>query len=142
MITRTEQVTTTDGTFDVPLWLPTTGNGPGLVLIQEIFGLDDYLTTVAEDLAALGYVVAVPDLFWRQTPNWSSDHDQAGLTASMNLMAGFDPGQGETDVITTLTHLRGLPEVTGPTGVLGFCLGGSLAFAAATHSDPAVAISF
>jgi carboxymethylenebutenolidase len=142
MTTRTDRVHTTDGAFDLPLWHPTTGHGPGLLLIQEIFGLDDYLTTVAENLAALGYVVAVPDLFWRATPNWSSGHDQAGLTASMALMTRFDPARGEADVITALTHLRTLPEVTGPTGVLGFCLGGSLAFAAAAHSDPAVAVSF
>jgi carboxymethylenebutenolidase len=140
--TRTDQVHTPDGAYDLPLWHPTTGHGPGIVLIQEIFGLDDYLTTVAEDLAALGYVVAVPDLFWRQTPHWSSAHDQAGLTASLDLAGRFDPARGETDVIAALTHLRALPEVTGRAGVLGFCLGGSLAYAAAAHSDPDAAVSF
>ena len=142
MTTRTERVRTADGDYDLPLWLPEAGHGPGLVLIQEIFGLDDYLTSVAEDLAALGYVVAVPDLFWRLTPNWSSSHDQEGLTASSELMDSFDLAEGESDVIAALAHLRTLPEVTGPTGVFGFCLGGSLAFAAAAHGDPDTAVSF
>ncbi|WP_086837900.1 dienelactone hydrolase family protein [Amycolatopsis kentuckyensis] len=126
----------------LPLWLPPSGRGPGLVLIQEIFGLDDYLRSVAADLAASGYVVAVPELFWRTAPGWSSTHDEAGVAASMQVMASFDPALGLSDVLATVAHLRSLPSVTGGVGALGFCLGGSLAFAAAAEGDPDVAVSF
>ncbi|MEV5719730.1 dienelactone hydrolase family protein [Amycolatopsis mediterranei] len=127
---------------DIPLWHPPAGRGPGLVLVQEIFGLDDYLRSVAADLAAAGYVVAVPELFWRTAPGWSSTHDEAGVAASMAVMASFDPASGQSDVLATVAHLRSLPSVTGGVGVLGFCLGGSLAFAAAAEGDPDVAVSF
>ncbi|MEV6830663.1 dienelactone hydrolase family protein [Amycolatopsis sp. NPDC051102] len=126
----------------LPMWHPPAGRGPGLVLIQEIFGLDDYLRSVAAGLAAAGYVVAVPELFRRIAPGWSSTHDEAGLAASAEVAASFDPALGLSDVLDTIAHLRALPEVSGGVGVLGFCLGGSLAFAAAAAGDPDVAVSF
>lgn len=131
-----------DGSFEMPVWLPDSQSGPGLVLVQEIFGLDDYLRSVASELAALGYVVAVPELFWRISPGWSSDHDEQGVAASLDVVSRFDPERGESDVLAALGHLRTLQEVVGGTGVFGFCLGGSLAFAAAAHGDPDVAVSF
>ncbi len=127
---------------DLPLWHPPSGRGPGLVLVQEIFGLDDYLRSVAAGLAATGYVVAVPELFWRTAPGWSSTHDEAGVAASMAVAGAFDPALGLADVLATVAHLRSLPSVTGGVGVLGFCLGGSLAFAAAVEGEPDVAVSF
>ncbi|MGK3204147.1 dienelactone hydrolase family protein [Amycolatopsis sp. MEPSY49] len=127
---------------DLPVWHPPSGRGPGLVLIQEIFGLDDYLRSVAADLASAGYVVAVPELFWRTAPGWSSTHDEAGVAASMEVASAFDPVSGLADVLETVAHLRSSPGVTGGVGVLGFCLGGSLAFAAAAAGDPDVAVSF
>jgi len=127
---------------DLPMWHPPSGRGPGLVLIQEIFGLDDYLRSVAADLAAAGYVVAIPELFRRTAPGWSSTHDEAGVAASMEVAASFDPELGLADVLETMAHLRSLPEVTGGVGLLGFCLGGSLAFAAAAEGDPDTAVSF
>jgi carboxymethylenebutenolidase len=128
-----------DGTFDAPVWEPATGHGPGLVLVQEIFGLDDYLKSVAADLAALGYVVAVPELFWRVAPGWSSSHDDAGLAASMAVGARFDFALGVSDVVATLDQLRAR---TGRAGLLGFCLGGSLAYEAAVAADPDATVSF
>jgi carboxymethylenebutenolidase len=130
------------GDFDLPLWLPESGSGPAVVLLQEIFGLDDYLRSVAADLAAAGYVVGVPDLFWRTDPGWSSGHDEAGLTASLAVVAEFDAELGVADAVATLAHLRSLPEVTGKVGALGFCLGGALAYGLAAVSDPDAVVSF
>ncbi len=127
---------------DLPIWHPPSGRGPGLVLVQEIFGLDDYLRSVASELAAAGYVVAIPELFRRFAPGWSSTHDEAGVAASMEVAASFDPELGLADVLETMAHLRSLPSVAGGVGVLGFCLGGSLAFAAAAEGDPDTAVSF
>lgn len=131
-----------DGVVDLPVWLPPSGRGPGLVLIQEIFGLDHYLRGVAAELAATGFVVAVPELFWRTAPGWSSTHDEAGVAASMEVASAFDPAQGVSDVLATMTHLRESPSVTGGVGLLGFCLGGSLAFAAAAADEPDFVVSF
>jgi carboxymethylenebutenolidase len=130
------------GDLDLPVWLPPGGQGPAIVLVQEIFGLDDYLRSVAAELAAAGFVVGVPDLFWRTDPGWSSTHDEAGLQASLAVSAEFDPDLGLADVVATLAHLRSLPEVTGRAGALGFCLGGSLAYGLAAAGSPDAVVSF
>src|SRR5262249_27218556 len=63
--TRTDQLTAHDGgTFDGHVWLPDSGSGPGLLLLQEIFGVGPYVRSVAERLATMGYVVLAPDVFW------------------------------------------------------------------------------
>ncbi|MEU4671635.1 dienelactone hydrolase family protein [Amycolatopsis sp. NPDC023774] len=139
MPTRVDRLQLTDGPVDLPVWLPAGGRGPGLVLVQEIFGLDDYLSGVASDLAELGYVVAVPELFHRFAPGWSSAHDEAGVARSMEISGQLDPALALSDVLATLSHLR---AVTSGAGVLGFCLGGSLAFAAAAAGTPDTAVSF
>ena len=126
----------------LPIWSPESGSGPGIVLIQEIFGLDGYLRGIAEKLAALGYVVAVPELFHRFQPGWVGEHDEAGIAKSMQVVGNLDFPLAVQDVVKSVQYLRGLPEVTGGVGVLGFCLGGTLAYAAATASDPDTAVSF
>ncbi|MEV4601314.1 dienelactone hydrolase family protein [Amycolatopsis sp. NPDC049253] len=139
MPTRVDRLQLADGPVDLPVWLPAGGRGPGLVLVQEIFGLDAYLSGVASDLADLGYVVAVPELFHRFAPGWSSAHDEAGVARSMEVSGQLDPALALSDVLATLAHLRAM---TSGAGVLGFCLGGSLAFAAAAAGTPDTAVSF
>ncbi|HEY3483493.1 MAG TPA: dienelactone hydrolase family protein, partial [Streptomyces sp.] len=68
--------------------------------------------------------------------------DEAGVAASMAVSAAFDPALGLSDVLATVAHLRDQPTVSGGVGVLGFCLGGSLAFSAAAEGDPDTAVSF
>ena len=76
--TRTDQVAVDGGAFDLHVWLPDVRDGPGVLLIQEIFGVGAYIRAVGERLAALGYVVGAPDVFWRIQPNWESDHTPQG----------------------------------------------------------------
>jgi carboxymethylenebutenolidase len=140
--TRVEQVSTPDGPFDLTVWLPEAGHGPGLLLIQEIFGVGDYIGAVAEDLAALGYVVAAPDLFWRLKPGHRAAHDEAGVAESLALGARFDTERGVLDAELALHHLAGLPEVQGGLGVIGFCLGGSIGYFLATRARLDAVVSF
>ncbi|MFI6392400.1 dienelactone hydrolase family protein [Nonomuraea sp. NPDC050540] len=142
MRTRIDQVKAHDGSFDVHVWLPDSGRGPGILLLQEVWGVGPYIRKVAEDLAALGYVVAAPDLFWRVRRNWQGAHDMAGLQASIEVASRFDGAQGVADSGTTLAHLRALPEVTGGVGSLGICLGGSLNFALAADEPMDAVLSF
>ncbi|MGO1054442.1 dienelactone hydrolase family protein [Crossiella sp. CA198] len=144
MTTRVETVTVSDGTFDLSVWLPeATTPRPGILLVQEIFGVGDYISAVAADLAALGYVVAAPDLFWRQHRNWAADHGEEGLKASMELVGKHDFPGGITDSLAALEVLRGLPEVSGrPVGALGFCFGGTVTFFLAAQGDPDAVVSF
>jgi carboxymethylenebutenolidase len=142
MPSRVESVETTDGSFDLSLWLPAAGAGPGLLLIQEIFGVSDYIRAVAEDLAALGYVVGAPDLFWRLEPGYQAEHDQEGMTRSLELASHFDAELGVADAGAALDHLAALPEVEGGIGVIGFCLGGTIAYFLAAQADMAAVVSF
>lgn len=141
-LSRVESVHTTDGPFDLTVWLPDAATGPGLLLIQEIYGVSDYIRAVAEDLARLGYVVAAPDLFWRLKRNYQADHDDKGLAESLEVSSRFDAEQGVADSAAALEHLRSLPEVDGGTGVLGFCLGGSIAYFLAAQGGLDAAVSF
>jgi carboxymethylenebutenolidase len=139
---RIDAVQVTGGSFDVMIWHPEAGAGPGILLIQEIFGVSDYIRAVAEDLAGLGYVVAAPDLFWRLKRRHDAAHDEAGLSESLALGSRFDTRQGVADAAAALAHLRGLPEVDGGVGALGFCLGGSIAYFLAARGDLDAAVSF
>lgn len=140
--TRTERVGVEAGHFDLHVWIPEAGHGPGILLLQEIFGVGAYIRAVAERLAAAGYVVAAPDVFWRIAPGWAADHDEAGLTASLGLMPNFDFAAAVADSLAALGALDALPETDGTPGVLGFCLGGTLAFAVAAHGSPAACVSY
>jgi carboxymethylenebutenolidase len=139
---HTEPVTVDDGTFDLHVWTPAAGRGPGLLLIQEIFGVGAYIRAVAERLVALGYVVGAPDLFWRIQRNWASDHSAAGLEASFAMVSSFDRPQGAADCVAALQALDQLDEVDGTAGVVGFCLGGTMAYLTAAAADPACCVSY
>jgi carboxymethylenebutenolidase len=139
---RTEPVTVDDGTFDLITWLPDSGSGPGVLLLQEIFGVGAYLRSVATRLRDLGFVVGAPDLYWRDQRGFAADHDEAGMGESFALVVGSDPDKMRADCVASLHALAALPEVQGVPGVLGFCLGGTLAWGVAVDADPAWAVSY
>ncbi|MFI6509548.1 dienelactone hydrolase family protein [Streptosporangium sp. NPDC050855] len=142
MEARTETVTVTDGSFDLHLWLPPSGRGPVVLLVQEIFGVGPYIRKVAENLAALGYVVGAPDMFWRMRPNWVAEHDEAGTARSMEMGGAFDMPQGVADAAMALAHLRKLPEAAEGSAVVGFCLGGSIGYLLAATMEVGTVVSF
>jgi carboxymethylenebutenolidase len=139
---RVESVPTPDGSFDLTVWVPDGGSGPGLLLIQEIYGVSDYIRAVAGDLAGLGYVVAAPDLFWRIQPGYQVKHDEAGLASSLDMGQRFDFAQGVADSVVALGALAAQPEVDGGIGIIGFCLGGSIAYQVAARTPLDAVISF
>jgi carboxymethylenebutenolidase len=141
-VTRTVPVPLDAGEMAMHVWLPPSGSGPGLLLLQEIFGVGAYIRAVAERLAAAGYVVGAPDVFWRFAPGWEQGHDEEGLTASLEAVQQLDFERAVADCISALGVLGAQPEVTGAPGAIGFCLGGTLAFAVAAHGEPSVCVSY
>ena len=126
---------TVDG---VPIhrWLPPAGQGPGLVLLQEIFGVSDYIRRRAADLAALGYVVSAPELYWRLGPDAMADARRDDLSTALQIAGRIDWDLCVADAVQALGDLRQRPEVTGGAGLIGFCFGGGVAFQAAAIADP------
>lgn len=118
---KTVEYTTRDGeTFTGYLTKPE-GDGPfpGILVITAIFGTDEEMIALADAWAADGFVVSVPDIFWRQVPGPTADREVA--FARMNA---FDPDQGMKDIEDLLGDLRGRDECNGKAGILGFCFGG------------------
>jgi carboxymethylenebutenolidase len=140
--TRTDNVTVADGSFDLDVWLPEAGHGPGLLLIPEIFGVGAYIKDVGIRLSDMGYVVAAPEVFWRIERHFATEHDQDGLQTAMAMIGKFDFEKGVDDLIAAYERLGEMPEVTGPRGVIGFCFGGRMAYALASRVDPAVVVSY
>ena len=122
------------------LHLSAGGRGPGIVLLQEIFGVTDYIDARARDLAALGYVVLVPHVYWRQGDPVLSGDD--ALPRAMAAMGKLDWDTAVADGAAAVAALRQRAEVAGSTGVFGFCFGGGLAFAVAAAADPDFLVSY
>ncbi len=130
-----------DGSFMGYLATPPAGKGPGVVVIQEIFGINAWVRSVADMFAAEGYMALAPDLFWRLKPRVQLDPtDDAQFKEGLGYMNKFDFAKGLADIQTAITTLRGMGN--GKVGNLGFCMGGLLAYLTAAHSDTDATASY
>ncbi len=129
-------------TFDSYLALPEAGNGPGIVMLQEIFGVNTVMRAAADLFAEEGYVVLVPDLYWRMQPGVELADDPVSRVEAMAYNRRFDQNRGLADIDLALRTLKARPECTGKIGVVGFCLGGRLAFLSAARLPIDVAVCF
>lgn len=139
--TPSVSVPTEAGAMPAHLWLPPSGTGPGILLLQEIFGISSYVERRAQDLADLGYVVLAPEIFWRLGVSRVADGPDM-LDEAVGLLQRCDWDAAVADAVAALATLRGRDEVTGPSGVVGFCFGGGLAFNVAAVSDPGCLVSY
>ena len=115
------------GSFSAYLAMPAKTPAPGLVLIQEIFGVNKVMRDLADGYAAQGYIVACPDLFWRIEPGVQiTDKSQAEWDKAFDLMNKFLPdfARGVGDIQSTINQIRGMKECAGKVGTVGYCLGG------------------
>jgi carboxymethylenebutenolidase len=132
-----------DGEFAGYLASPASGRGPGIVVIQEIFGINEFVREVCEYFAARGFFALAPDLFWRIEPGVQlTDKTEEHWQRAFALMQAFDIDKGVTDIQTAITHLRTVPGCTGKVGTVGYCLGGQLAFLTATRTDTDAAVGY
>lgn len=129
------------GQFAAYLAQPASGKGPGMVLVQEIFGVNAFIREVADRYAQEGFVVLAPDLFWRQQAGVQLGYTPQDWQRAFDFYKGFDEDKGVEDIAATLAALRARPGVAGA-AVLGFCLGGKLAYLAACRTDAQVCVSY
>jgi len=125
------------------LALPPAGHGPGLVLFQEIFGVNAHIRAVAAQYALDGFVVLAPDVFWRQAPRVELGYEGADRQRAFTLMQGYKPEQALADIAAGVQALRARPQVGGArVGAFGYCMGGRLAYLAAASTDVDAAVAF
>ncbi len=128
----------------MPAWrfLPEAGSGPGIVLFQEIFGVSDYITRRAADLAGLGYVVLAPEIYWRLDDAEIDEGAPDFLDRAMAVAGRLDWAEAVADGAASVAALRTDEHVRGGVGVFGFCFGGGLAFNVAAVEEPDALVSY
>ncbi|WP_267220887.1 dienelactone hydrolase family protein [Dyella silvae] len=136
MNTTSIQVPVTDGTLNAFVAYPTQLPAPVVIVLQEIFGVNADLRATCEELARVGFIAIAPELFWRDAPGldlnaWSSEEWKKGLA----LYEHYDFDRGVRDIAAVISVARKLESSTGKTGVMGFCLGGLMAYLSVARTD-------
>ncbi len=136
-------VPTPDGDMPARLWTPAGGQGPGILLLQEIFGVSPYIRRRAAALASEGYVVLAPELYWRLDPALPPLDESAPdvVDTAMGRAMSLDWEQTVKDATAALQALGSSTEVD-RVGVLGFCFGGGLGFNVAAVAEPDCLVSY
>jgi carboxymethylenebutenolidase len=143
MAGQTLEIQTPDGAFSAYVAKPAQTPAPAVVVIQEIFGVNQVMRDICDDYAAQGYLAISPDLFWRIEPGVDiTDQSEAEWKKAFELMNAFDPDQGVRDIRAVIDTIRGHADCTGKVGAVGFCLGGLLAFLTATRTDADASVSY
>jgi carboxymethylenebutenolidase len=125
-----------DGGFDAYFAEPSAPPRGAIVVIQEIFGVNEGIRSKCDRWAIEGYLAVAPDLFWRLQPNVELDPDvEPEFEQALELMGRFDQNQGVADIEATIRAARArLPE-SGKVGCVGYCRGGRLAYMTAARTD-------
>ena len=134
-------IETDDGSMEGYLALPPAGSGPGIVLLQEIFGVNRHIRAIADQYASAGFVVLAPDIFWRSQRRLDLGYSAAELEEGLSFWRVADVDRAVRDVGASAKALRSRSETIGRVAAIGYCFGGRLAYLAAAkgHLDAAVA---
>jgi carboxymethylenebutenolidase len=132
-----------DGAFDAHVAEPEGAPRAAIVVIQEIFGINEGIRRKCDHLAARGYLALAPDLFWRLEPGVQLDPDVPDeFNRALELMGRFDQDQGVVDIEATIRAARARLDEGGKVGVVGYCLGGRLAYMAAARTDADASVGY
>jgi carboxymethylenebutenolidase len=124
-----------DGAFRAYIATPEALPAPAVVVLHEVFGVNDDIRKTCDELSEKGFIAAAPDLFWRQEPGVDlSVTSEADWQHGLRLYQAFDRDAGVVDVKETADAVVKLPECTGKVAVLGYCLGGLMTFLTASGS--------
>ncbi len=131
-----------DGNLPVRRWLPASGGGPGILVLQEIFGVSPYIERRCADLAEAGYLVYAPELYFRLGRMTFDESSPSYVQEGMGAAQRLDWEQTTADASATLDALRAASGVTGKVAILGFCFGGGLGFQVAARNPPDALVSY
>jgi carboxymethylenebutenolidase len=139
---RISIATAAGGTFSGYLATPESGTGPALILLQEIFGVNQHIRDLADMYAEEGYLVLAPDLFWRMRPGVELGYSDEDFKRATGYYQHVDIDQAILDIGDALRTLRANPRCDGKVGAVGFCLGGKLAWLTAARLPIDAAVSY
>jgi carboxymethylenebutenolidase len=114
-----------------------------IIVIQEIFGVNEGIRRKCDRWASLGYLAIALDLFWRLEPGVELDPDvEAEFKQALDLMGRFDQDQGIADIEATIRAARSRLGEGGKVGCVGYCLGGRLAYMTAARTDVDASVGY
>jgi len=135
---ETTTIPALDGDGAIPIYLarPSGSAKAAIIVVPEIFGVNEGIRRKCDHWASLGYVALAPDLFWRLEPGVELDPDEPDQSQqALGLMQKFNQDKGIRDIEASIRAARArLPE-GGKVGCVGYCLGGRLAFMTAARTD-------
>lgn len=141
-MSETMQIASLDGagSFEAYAAGPTSATA-GIVVVQEIFGINPGIKQMVDGWGALGYRAVAPDLFWRLEAGISLDADKPDeMQRAFGLYQRFDVDLGITDIAASIRALR--DAGCGKVGVVGYCLGGLLAYLSACRTDADASVGY
>jgi carboxymethylenebutenolidase len=132
-----------DGAFRAYIATPEALPAPAVVVLHEVFGVNDDIRKTCDELSEKGFIAAAPDLFWRQEASVNlSVTSEADWQHGLRLYQAYDRDAGVVDVKETAEAVLKLPECTGKVAVLGYCLGGLMTFLTAVRHDVDAAVVY
>jgi carboxymethylenebutenolidase len=119
-----------------------TAGGPGIMLIQEIWGVNQHIRDVADQYAMDGFTVFAPDVFWRQQPRVDLGYNDVDNPKAFAFMGALDRPNAVKDLAATAATLRMHSSGIGKIASVGFCMGGALSFMAAADGSVDAAVCY
>lgn len=143
-MSETLTVTVPDGTFDCYVARPAAaGPAPVVVVVQEIFGVNEGIRGKCAWLAREGFIAVAPDLFWRLEPNVTlTDKTQEEWNKAFDLMNRFDIERGIEDLQAVTDAARAMGGGSGMVGNMGYCLGGKISYLMAARTDTDASVGY
>jgi carboxymethylenebutenolidase len=136
-------ISTAAGSFGAYLARPAVSPAPAVVVLHEVFGVNADLRMTCDALAAAGFIAVSPDLFWRQATGTDlSVTSEADWNTGLALYMAYDRDLGVADIVETMKAAAHLEGATGKVAVMGYCLGGLMAFLTAARSQVDAVVAF
>lgn len=132
-----------DGSFSVYRAEPAGTPKAAIVVIQEIFGVNAGIRARCDRWAAKGYLAYAPDLFWRLQPHIELDPDiPEDFTQAFEYMGKYNQDAGVRDIEAVLRAAHSALGAGGKAGVVGYCMGGRMAYLAAARTDTDASVAY
>lgn len=132
-----------DGSFQAYLAEPEGEPRAAIIVIQEIFGVNEGIRRKCDKWAEKGYLALAPDLFWRLQPGIKLDPDvEAEFKQALDLLGKFNQDQGIRDIEASIMEARARLGNGGKVGCVGYCLGGRLAFMTSARTDVDASVGY